>query len=191
MPSTGTSANTRTVRLDQEQVANARGGLTLQRWAKVLGISLNTARDAGRGKPVLRQNAQAIAKHAGLTVENLQARGGFSPPSLPSRARLHETFPLPPSRPLSRAEVARLARKTKLDNPPSRHRHLAYRPGDISYWADQPAAGRRGIVLWAEFVARRLLLEKAETDGTTYPTQGDLSHAAAAWTHQLLALTSR
>ena len=55
---------------------------------------------------------------------------------------------------------------------PTANPHLRYQDGDISYWSEH---GLRHCELVMELVARKLVLDKADADGITIATQGDLS----------------
>lgn len=55
------------------------------------------------------------------------------------------------------------------------NRHLDYKIGDISFWYEQELDLK---TLYFEFLSRKILLEKAESEGFYIRTMGDLSWAA-------------
>ena len=86
--------------------------------------------------------------------------------SLPPRQENHK---------LNKSQIRQLAEKHRLFARTEFNPHLRFKDGDISYWRDQNIAAWE---LELEFLARWLMLEVADREEVTIPTQGDLSHWA-------------
>ena len=76
------------------------------------------------------------------------------------------------SRTQDNREISRLAAEFGLFEKTNINPDLAYKSGDIGYWAGQNKT-RRDLVL--EFASRRLILDIADREGIEIPKMGDLS----------------
>jgi hypothetical protein len=89
-----------------------------------------------------------------------------------------ESYRYPPihnSNKLTKSEVHNLVKFYGLFTVWKVNPHLRFLEGDVSYWYEQ---GLSEMALKRQLETRRIILERAETSGKKYPTQGDLSYAA-------------
>jgi hypothetical protein len=68
--------------------------------------------------------------------------------------------------------IEKLVKKYSLDKPTNVNPHLAFQPGDISYWQEQNLTEKE---LEIQFLTRQIILYDADIVGTKIGTQGHLS----------------
>ncbi len=176
------------VRLRPDVVRRIQGSLTLEEFADAVGLrDMSSVRGPLHGKPVRKVTARKIAAFGRVPYEELIDDEKANGLELPTHAEIAKTIPpVARGKVLSREEIEGLAERCGLFTPTTQNPHLAYRTGDISYWDEQRDVAKQALLLWAEFLARSLALNSAESEGRLFATQGDLSHAAAPLVRTLL-----
>lgn len=92
-------------------------------------------------------------------------------------------LPSQDTRKLNKSEIRELADKHRLLDEWKVNPQLKFMDGDISLFYNESLSARN---VELQFMARRIVLEKAEEEGTTIPSQGDLSALSQpvfSWLH--------
>ena len=98
--------------------------------------------------------------------------------------QLVDLLPAKDTRKLTKPEIKKLAAKHRLFTEWKVNPGLHFQDGDVSYWFEQELSASN---VELQLLARRIVIEQAETANATIPSQGDLSALSSpvfSWLHK-------